>query len=65
MRERIEELRRQINVLEWDQARNQLNLSKVAYLNKLKDELGKLETEYKATLPPAEASSEGLLAREL
>lgn len=32
-------------VLEWDQARNQLNFSKTAYLNKLKSELEELEAQ--------------------
>ncbi|MFH1510559.1 MAG: hypothetical protein ABIF10_02620 [Candidatus Woesearchaeota archaeon] len=43
MQNRIEELRRQIRVLEWDRERNQLNIAKIVYLNKLKEELSNLE----------------------
>jgi hypothetical protein len=41
--ERIRNLRSEIMVLEWDQQRNQLNMNKVAYLNRLKEELTSLE----------------------
>lgn len=54
MQERIEELRCQIKVLEWDKDRNQLNIAKTVYLNKLKEELSNLEQ------PPGE-----LLVQEL
>jgi hypothetical protein len=45
MNEKIEDLRRQIRVMEWDQVRNQLNANKVGYLNSLRQELTKLESE--------------------
>ncbi|MFH0978011.1 MAG: hypothetical protein V1837_01785 [Candidatus Woesearchaeota archaeon] len=45
MQERLEDLRRQIRVMEWDQTKNQLNVNKVPYLNKLKDELTLLQQQ--------------------
>jgi hypothetical protein len=63
MLERIEELRRQIRVLDWDLAKNQLNVNKTAYLNRLKAELGSLEEQYKTSLQPE--PEENLLEKEL
>jgi hypothetical protein len=53
--ERIRNLKSEIMVLEWDQQRNQLNMNKVAYLNKLKEELTVLES------PESEIQTEELL----
>ncbi len=45
MQEKIEDLRRQIRLMEWDQSKNQLNANKVGYLNQLRSELTKLQAE--------------------
>ena len=45
LRGRLEEVRRKLMVMEWDQNRNQLNPGRLGIFNGLKEEKTKLETE--------------------
>ena len=64
MQERIEELRRQVRVLEWDKDHNQLNINKTVYLTHLKEELASLEQQSNALLPQEE-NPEEILEKDL
>ncbi len=44
-RERMDEVRRKIEVMEWDRGRNQFNPGKIGMYNELKEELEKLQAE--------------------
>jgi len=45
LREKLEEVKRKIMVMEWDKTRNQLNSGRLPIFNELKDEQVKLEQE--------------------
>lgn len=45
--EKINELKKKIMILEWDKEKNQLNPGKASYLEKIKEEVIKLENEKK------------------
>jgi len=45
IRERLEEVRRKLMVMEWDQSRNQLNPGRLGIFNELKEEKARLEIE--------------------
>ena len=45
LKERLEEVRRKLMVMEWDQSHNQLNAGKMGMFNELREEKLKIETE--------------------